>query len=908
MNLSDLLSTLPSQTGPVTLLAPEALLGLLILPVLWVLLRLSPPPPAAITFPPLRLLTGLTAPRNVAERTPLWILILRTLIVALCLLGLARPILTGATAPGHRSDPLLLIVDTGWTAAPGWDRQREAAQTLLEQAARLNRPVLLAATAAGTPPPEPQSAAQALTRLPDLRPQPWPAAVPALMTALTTRPLPDPLETLWISDGLTHPGQTELLEVLQRKGAVRVITPDAGPQALLLTEMTRTADGLSVTLRQAAGGAGSQRGVILRAEDRNGQTIAASPLTLTGQPAQTITLPLPADALGTVRRLLLTGPGGDPLGAGAQSLLDDRWQRRPVGLIESGGPQTDLPLLSAPYYLSRALGNGADLRSGPVQTLLDQRRAILILPGGLPPAPEALERWVRTGGVLIRFADTALAEQTGPRTADPLLPVPLRSGGRAMGGQLSWEKPLSLAPFPADGPFAGLPPAPDVTITAQVLAEPLADLPGRTWARLSDGTPLVTGARLGQGWLVLFHTTANTDWGTLPLSGIFPQMISRLLALSSGLPDDDRVSGRTSPLPPQRILDGLGHWQQPGPDVRPLPPDGPPPSPGPATPPGLYGREGRLQAISIGDSASPDLSPLQQVPAGVGLSPAATLSADRDLSGPLFTAALLLLLADGLISLLMRGGRGRIAAACVLILAGLSAFPAPGRAADADLEAALETRIGWLPSGVADTDLIVQSGLSALTKVLAQRTAAELGEPARVAPDSPSLSLYPLIYWAITDATPTPDEPVRQAIARYLAAGGLLVFDSRGPDQTPALRRVIQALDLPPVSRLPVDHVVTRSFYLLPGLPGRVDDSAPWIGQAAARGQGVSPVVIGAADWAGAWARDARGRPLLPVVPGGERQRELAFRAGINLVMYALTGDYKADQVHLPAIMERLTQ
>ena len=71
---------------------------------------------------------------------------------------------------------------------------------------------------------------------------------------------------------------------------------------------------------------------------------------------------------------------------------------------------------------------------------------------------------------------------------------------------------------------------------------------------------------------------------------------------------------------------------------------------------------------------------------------------------------------------------------------------------------------------------------------------------------------------------------------------------------------------------------------------------------------GVSSLIIGANDYAAAWATDITGQPLYPVVPGGARQRELSFRFGVNLVMYALTGNYKADQVHVPAILERLGQ
>jgi len=71
---------------------------------------------------------------------------------------------------------------------------------------------------------------------------------------------------------------------------------------------------------------------------------------------------------------------------------------------------------------------------------------------------------------------------------------------------------------------------------------------------------------------------------------------------------------------------------------------------------------------------------------------------------------------------------------------------------------------------------------------------------------------------------------------------------------------------------------------------------------------GVSSIIVGANDWASAWALDKDGWPIAPVSTGNERQRELAFRFGINLVMYVLTGNYKADQVHLPAIMERIGQ
>jgi hypothetical protein len=104
------------------------------------------------------------------------------------------------------------------------------------------------------------------------------------------------------------------------------------------------------------------------------------------------------------------------------------------------------------------------------------------------------------------------------------------------------------------------------------------------------------------------------------------------------------------------------------------------------------------------------------------------------------------------------------------------------------------------------------------------------------------------------------------------------------------------------------EHVLNRSFYLLHGLPGRYTDGGVFVERSNTANDGVSSIIIGGNDWAGAWARDADGVPMYATVPGGEPQREQAFRAGINMVMYALTGNYKTDQVHLPAIMQRLTQ
>jgi hypothetical protein len=145
----------------------------------------------------------------------------------------------------------------------------------------------------------------------------------------------------------------------------------------------------------------------------------------------------------------------------------------------------------------------------------------------------------------------------------------------------------------------------------------------------------------------------------------------------------------------------------------------------------------------------------------------------------------------------------------------------------------------------------------------------------------------------------------------YLRNGGTILFDTRDQSGADAFgfRELAEALALPALVPVDANHVLTRSFYLLREFPGRWTGGQIWVEKAGERvNDGVSPVIAGSHDWAAAWAMDEAQRPLFAVVPGGEQQREMAFRFGINLVMYTLTGNYKADQVHMPAIIRRLGQ
>jgi len=223
--------------------------------------------------------------------------------------------------------------------------------------------------------------------------------------------------------------------------------------------------------------------------------------------------------------------------------------------------------------------------------------------------------------------------------------------------------------------------------------------------------------------------------------------------------------------------------------------------------------------------------------------------------------------------------------------------------------------------------------MEALTLFLAQRTALEAGEPVGVDPARDELAFFPLIYWAVVPGAPKPPQEALNRIDAYMKQGGTVLFDTRdaieapsnpgGESQTPGmvtLRGILSSLDVPELEPIPPEHVLTKTFYLLHDFPGRFESGQTWVealprddaDEAASRpargGDGVSPIIITSNDLAGAWALRSDGRPMLPLTPGEPRQREFAFRAGVNVVMYTLTGNYKADQVHAPALIERLGQ
>ena len=924
---------------PLAFGAPAVLAALALLAALYVFLKVTPPRPRQAVFPPLRLLIGLDAKDATPAKTPWPLLALRIAIAALAILAMAGPIWSVSPESGAGAGPLLLLVDDGWPAAPTWERRLAYARDALRGASRAGRLTAVLPISQGgldvaaLDGPRIEEKLRALAPVPYAPPRE--ATLPAIARFLAANPN---AEIVWIADGVELGGAGAFARGLAAAASghkVSVVADRSTPIGLAGVE--NLAEALAAHLTRA--GANARQQGVARALDAQGRSIGEAPFDFGAARGTQANFDLPVELRNQAARVEVAGEGS----AGAVWLVDERSRRRRVAILSGASADVAQPLLSPTYYIKRALAPFAEIRewrdaaSDPIVSLLAERPSVLALADmSVPPGPahEQLADFVESGGVLVRFAGTRLAAGE-----DDLTPTALRRGGRTLGGALSWETPKHIAPFDKDSPFLGLAAPDEVTVSRQVLAEPEPGLAAKTWARLADGTPLVTAERRGKGLIVLFHVTADTTWSNLPISGLFVDMLRRIVARAGAAPaeaNDAAETGTEASRAPYRILDGFGVLGPPPAAAAPIGDDFAGPGDA-AHPPGFYGAPEALEAVNA-MAAGQTLAPADYA----GLSVASgglDVAAPLDLKPWLLLAAFLGFIVDGLASLwLGRAPRfvGPAATALLLIgaLAGAalncpraSAGEAPISERDAD--AARATHLAYIATGDAAVDETSRLGLENLGRVLDQRTSAEFAEPVALDPARDELSFYPLIYWPVAAGRPQPPARAVARIAAFMKNGGTVVFDTRdaltaradGPPTPEALwlQTLLAGVDAPALEPVPPDHVATKTFYLIDHFVGRTETGLTWIEalpppdpndrvpRPARAGDSVSPIIVTSNDLAAAWAVDAEGNALYPLIPGGPRQREMALRGGVNLVMYTLTGNYKADQVHAKDLLERLS-
>ena len=927
--------------------APLFLIGLLALPAIWWLLRVTPPLPRKEIFPPLNLLLKIKNRQETPNRTPWWLLFLRLAIAAFVIIALSDPIWQPKPVLFTSKEPLIIMIDNGWASVHNWDKQVEVAENLLDQAQKLQKKVYVVTTANSVNEDmRALSVDEAKKLLANLRPLPLPTDRFSTIKKLVSATNNQPADIAFLSDGLQTPEDDNFLALIAQYPTNNIVWYQENISELIGITAIKNENG-ATTVDLTRSTPANEKNLTLGAYDRKGRRIADTHARFEdGETATIAAFNLPLELKNDVTTIKIDEQND----SASTYLIDSRNHTYRVAILSTSPNEMTQPLLSPLYYVTKALQGHADLVmagtgnfSNDVEKLLVQNPSTFIL-GDVVNMPKDIETKLKTfvenGGTLIRFAGDNLANATDD---DSLLPVQLRHGERQLGGVMSWASPQKLAPFTKNSLFSDIPFPNDVTISRQILAEPSPQLFDRTLLSLADGTPLITAANMGKGKIIFVHTSADPSWSSLPLSGFFVEMLEKLISISSLTNEDATKNNENIVRKPWRVLDATGTLIPPESYVSPLVLDENTPAlPSYNHPPGFYGSENNLYAVNLLDSQST----LQNLAIPVDLKNVHQINYTSEtqlrLVGPLLGIALILFILDSLIVL----GVSRFFAkhhklvSVVLMAATLVALIninqiSPLYAQDlspndkAMVESAGKTRLAYVITGNNEIDDTSKTGLESLNQFIKTRTTIDPGPVAGLDLDKDELAFYPLIYWPIDATAPMPTQKAIEKIDAFMHQGGAVLFDTRdqmtaGMDlkgaatpNTQRLRDILDGLNIPALEQTPPDHVLSRSFFIMPDFPGRFRGSPLWISSSAMgsndkrpihAGDGVSSILITANDLAGAWAHDGKGAWKYPLIPDDQMQRIWAFRGGLNIVMYILTGNYKADQVHVPALLERLGQ
>jgi hypothetical protein len=813
-------------------LHPLLLWALLVLPLVYLLIRFFPPSPKRLEFPAFRFVENLQDKKTTPQTSPLWLLLLRISMLGFLIIGLAQPVLhqPDITLPDK---PITLTIQNDWAAGQNWSVIKNYAASIIQQAKQQNIPVTINVT-------NPYAAlGENITDINAIEPQPW--------SALTDTNNSDII--------LGSGGALEIADT------TKLYLPKNLPLILQKTE-----DGFIILSTK-------NEDVTIALLNENGGTID----TLTTPTNTAFTLPDTAQA----SRLQIKGQNH----AAAVYLLPLQTPQIHVGI--SGVETTEISPSSPEFYIQAALNKNITTSIAPLVTLLESKNSAIILPDQTLSTEviEALNDWVSNGGLLIRFAGEAIANNP----YDTLSPVTLRKNFRATDGELSAAQAPKINTINSQSPLGSLslPQGEDIFINRQILADPRFDISDKSWVLLDDGTPLVTGDAVGKGYIVLVHTTADAAWSDFALTGFFARLLNKLVSLAPQIEAQNIAAQSSDIMYLKQQLDGFGQLQNADNDSPIEQPEGTLKASA-ETPPGYYDHAGSMTPLNIDDARFIDPSDINNM--------SYPEQQQHDLRAFFLILAMILLLLDSSLPFIRKLAHFSI----FMMLLG-TALPAYAQ----DYPQARTLNLAYVQTGDATFDQTTKLGLEKLISVMGTRTSLVADQVKSIDIANEPLAFYPILYWRIKENQTAPSAETSAKLQSYLSNGGTLFFDITDTNykfsgSSPTLLAITEKLNVPTLQLLPKDHTLRRSFYLLPKLD-TIGTGKLWVETSPIAGRdNVSSILISTYDFASLWGAEPSQTSF--------RRQDMSWRFGINLHMYILTGNYKTDQVHIPFILQRLEE
>lgn len=610
----------------------------------------------------------------------------------------------------------------------------------------------------------------------------------------------------------------------------------------------------------------------------------------------------------------------DAKSAGAVFLLDSFERRAFVGVEKS--TEAEQPLLSDNNYIKAAAKQFGDIHESDILTLAKSQLSAIIIgdrAGFSAQEKASLIKYINDGGMLVRY----IGPQAISIHDDELLTAPFKTEARNIKDALN-VNPITIAPFERQSPFFGI--VPPNNFNPNIIAVFDDDNSNvAIWARLSDGTPFISARKSGKGEIISIHTSAAPYWSDIAYSGLQPSLLGRIISRANSPILPSQIRPTNLPLYAKIQIDGFGNVKKEQSSGNTINQEK-------IIIPGIYeNSEARtIKQVYDGHSKFRENKFLALNFQPVENNKQATIN----LAPWLLILAFLMFLIDGFVSLNGNFGQLKMKFSAILPkIISVIQYPAkikkpknsvailafiglisllllPFSASLSNAQIAPKpnansvnygVRLSYLRTGDAANDAISARGLEGLKIALNARTSVQASSIVALDASKDELALYPIIYWRINDR-PIPQTPeAQQKLNQYMRNGGLLFIDTRGAGLNQSQARqntqiALRGLVVPPLEPIDANHVLAKSFYLLNGFPGRYSNAKLWAQNraslSASANDGVSPIIIGDGDYAFAWGEISNNH-------------NSALNVGINVYMYALTGQYKADQVHIPAILKR---
>ncbi len=889
---------------------PNALWALSVIPIVYLVVKSLPPKPKTFDFSTFYLIQRINNNLTEKKSCPLWLLLLRLLLIIFIIIYFAKPFLNNSKI-NKKIDNYVVYADMEWSTAANWEKYKSTLMDIMLEAEKLNRNFYLIDSVNN----ESNKGKKFLSSnhlsnyLRDISPNPWQNDRLNIIKKLDKIEYNQNSRYFYVfskydnytnenlkSDIVTYLGKKyPSLELIYLVNEVTILE-----KPIIIGE--------SIELKVKRLGDLSQDNFIIRITSSNNQIIHEKSYQFEkNKYIRLVKEFFPISVINDFKKVELINQNH----AGAVFYFDDLNKKQIIGVLSEDKNYEENPLLSPIYYIIKALGNNNKILIGNLDKLINANADILIFPDtGIVDSKNLmfLKKWVSNGGLLVRFCGSKFVNSDSMLLSSKIEKKRIRY----LGGNLSWNNEIGIKEFPSNSIFNGLKIPDNIIIKKQLLFESQSNQEFDILATLKDDTPLVSLKNLGKGKIVFFHFTANNDWSNIPLTSLFVDMLSRATLLNQ-MKENETLKE----LDIETEIDGFGNIVKARREVKlrdslaikNL-------FPSKEVLPGIYANDELNVALNLAGKIR--VSNLEKTNTSDSLETNKFFNSISDLSKILLILILILSILDILASIFIRNNinitkKIRLKKSILNFLIFLLIFSKIDSIGASDF--ANDTYLAYVKNVDKEINNVSYQGLKTLSEVLDRRTSISPKGVVEVDLENDNFFFFPFIYWPINENFINLNNKTKNKIKYYLNSGGIIFFDIFGISKNQSsfdsfLKKTLiylKGITTNELLQINKNHTLYKSFYLLNNFPGRWDRKVLLVDNNSMKiNDGVSNIILGFNDWASAWAIDENNYPLFPVVPGGEKQREVAYRVGINITMYALTGNYKNDQVHSKSILERL--